>query len=436
MARKERFPLVLKDDVPVRTLEELQDYFDIDRIVEYYKNGQLEQWLKDRYYEEESEKIFNINSTGDDLKADLYKVFDIHAEGALNIIREREDRRNREEAERKAKEEAERKAKEEAERKAREEAERKTIEERKKKRLRMLKILGGLAVIGVIILKFAPRINTDSESDIYVNEQVPETSSAAESWMVESKDTSAETKKQILVTEAKRDSEDIIEASAEPSSSRDDYPETKEYVSTIESERDSEDVTETAVESSEAWIEEFDKKSVESSLESTEVSLPSNEDENDNCLDIGENFVVEMNDRVIEFVLNDAYFKDDYVIKRTVNSDINLPEGYTALVIKYTVNILDSSMSVLRKDWAFKLKTQDEAWDHYDNDLTAALRNELGYEAIGKLGNGESSEVLRGYIVPQNCIQNNEDMVIWLENSIHLFLPTEGLENLTSKDIR
>ena len=47
MAKRIKFALKLKDDAEVRTLSELQEYFDIDRIMAYFLSGKLETWLKE-----------------------------------------------------------------------------------------------------------------------------------------------------------------------------------------------------------------------------------------------------------------------------------------------------------------------------------------------------------------------------------------------------
>lgn len=139
MANKKWKPLLLRNDFPVRSIEDLQTYFDIKRITHYYHSGELAEWLNTHYYEELYQKVMDISPSlsEDDLKAELYLIFNISTEEAIRSINERNDRRAREETKRKIKEEAERKAREEAERKARakaqKEAERKIRKEMAKK---------------------------------------------------------------------------------------------------------------------------------------------------------------------------------------------------------------------------------------------------------------------------------------------------------------
>ena len=53
MARK--FALYLKDGHEVRNnIEEIAEYFDYGKMVEYFHDGSLLQWLEDRRYEKEA----------------------------------------------------------------------------------------------------------------------------------------------------------------------------------------------------------------------------------------------------------------------------------------------------------------------------------------------------------------------------------------------
>ena len=57
MARKVKFPLIMKDGVEVRTLDELKENFDVEKVVSYFNDGRLLTWLQSRYYEDEADKI-------------------------------------------------------------------------------------------------------------------------------------------------------------------------------------------------------------------------------------------------------------------------------------------------------------------------------------------------------------------------------------------
>ena len=54
MARKIRFPLKMTNSTEVRTIEELRANFDLTAVLGYYADGKLVDWLRDRYFENES----------------------------------------------------------------------------------------------------------------------------------------------------------------------------------------------------------------------------------------------------------------------------------------------------------------------------------------------------------------------------------------------
>ena len=56
MAKTIKFNLIC-DNTPVRTIEDLQNNFSIEDVLDYYRNGLLCRWLKVRGYEEELKKV-------------------------------------------------------------------------------------------------------------------------------------------------------------------------------------------------------------------------------------------------------------------------------------------------------------------------------------------------------------------------------------------
>ncbi len=80
MAKTIKFNLIC-DDKPVRTIEDLQDNFSIEDVLKYYQNGLLLRWLKVRGYEEEYEKVSQINE-GEKLEIvkELIKIFDVETD--------------------------------------------------------------------------------------------------------------------------------------------------------------------------------------------------------------------------------------------------------------------------------------------------------------------------------------------------------------------
>lgn len=75
MAKKIKFPLKLKDDFQVRTLEELKEHFDLDKIVPYFLDGKLLIWLKARYYEPEIKAVRNLRKNDPELQKKLCQIF-------------------------------------------------------------------------------------------------------------------------------------------------------------------------------------------------------------------------------------------------------------------------------------------------------------------------------------------------------------------------
>lgn len=48
MAKKIKFALTMKDGTKVRTLNELREHFDLERVIGYFLDGRLQKWLEDR----------------------------------------------------------------------------------------------------------------------------------------------------------------------------------------------------------------------------------------------------------------------------------------------------------------------------------------------------------------------------------------------------
>ena len=57
MAKNIQFPLEMADGAKVRTLEELQEHYDIASVIKYYKDGRLQRWLKANYEDEIAENL-------------------------------------------------------------------------------------------------------------------------------------------------------------------------------------------------------------------------------------------------------------------------------------------------------------------------------------------------------------------------------------------
>ena len=77
MARKIRFPLVMKDGAEARTLEELHEHFDIESILGYFYDGKLKTWLEDRYYDNKAAVVGTLSENMPDLSERICNVFGI-----------------------------------------------------------------------------------------------------------------------------------------------------------------------------------------------------------------------------------------------------------------------------------------------------------------------------------------------------------------------
>lgn len=74
---KIKFPLKMADNAQVRTIEELRAHFDLASVLRYYDNGKLNDWLSDRYYEDEAEKVSALDSSSVNFKQQLCDIFGV-----------------------------------------------------------------------------------------------------------------------------------------------------------------------------------------------------------------------------------------------------------------------------------------------------------------------------------------------------------------------
>jgi hypothetical protein len=77
MAKKIKFPLEMDNGVMVRTLEELRENFNLEKVANYFISGKLITWLNDRYYESEAIQVGELNSSSLDFKKKICEIFDI-----------------------------------------------------------------------------------------------------------------------------------------------------------------------------------------------------------------------------------------------------------------------------------------------------------------------------------------------------------------------
>lgn len=79
MAKKIKFALEM-NGVKIRTMEELQENFDLDAAVQYLLDGKLLTWLGDRFYEDEAEKIAELDKNAPNMKQQLCEILGVECE--------------------------------------------------------------------------------------------------------------------------------------------------------------------------------------------------------------------------------------------------------------------------------------------------------------------------------------------------------------------
>ena len=97
MAKIIRFPLKMKNGSEVRTLEELQENFDLEFVLGYFADGRLITWLADRYYDEKAEAVAALSADMPDLNARLCAIFGVEYEQEadetdIELIRRRNEK--------------------------------------------------------------------------------------------------------------------------------------------------------------------------------------------------------------------------------------------------------------------------------------------------------------------------------------------------------
>ena len=75
--KKIKLPLEMANGVLVRTIDELKENWDLEKVINYYLNGKLLTWLNDRYYTELAEKVSALSDVSDnkELQKKLCNIF-------------------------------------------------------------------------------------------------------------------------------------------------------------------------------------------------------------------------------------------------------------------------------------------------------------------------------------------------------------------------
>lgn len=98
MAKKIKFPLEFSNGVKVRTLEELQQYADVESILRYYHNEKLKIWLEARDYNDIVSQILSIDTTDASYVNTLCNILGIEYENLdieVTEIQKNEEKLNR-----------------------------------------------------------------------------------------------------------------------------------------------------------------------------------------------------------------------------------------------------------------------------------------------------------------------------------------------------
>ncbi|MDD6069717.1 MAG: tetratricopeptide repeat protein [Clostridiales bacterium] len=77
MAKKIRFPLDMGNGIEVRTLEDLQENFSIEKVLGYYSDGKLVTWLRDRYLDDIADTISELNKDDSNFTLKICNAFGV-----------------------------------------------------------------------------------------------------------------------------------------------------------------------------------------------------------------------------------------------------------------------------------------------------------------------------------------------------------------------
>lgn len=81
MTKKIRFPLDMGNGVEVRTLEELQENFSLEKVLGYYADGKLIAWLRDRYMDDIADALEKLDKNAIDFYEKICEIFGVEYSG-------------------------------------------------------------------------------------------------------------------------------------------------------------------------------------------------------------------------------------------------------------------------------------------------------------------------------------------------------------------
>ena len=80
-----KFPLEMRDAYKARTIEDVELHFDGELLVQHYMSNKLQQWLEDRCYYEQLEKINRIHNIDDNLLHNICDALGIENKEECNV---------------------------------------------------------------------------------------------------------------------------------------------------------------------------------------------------------------------------------------------------------------------------------------------------------------------------------------------------------------
>lgn len=75
-----KFPLVMAGGKQVRELDDLQEYFDLQKAIEYFCNGKLQKWLENTYNDDILEEIQKLTGEEEDFVARFTDALGVECE--------------------------------------------------------------------------------------------------------------------------------------------------------------------------------------------------------------------------------------------------------------------------------------------------------------------------------------------------------------------
>ena len=81
---KKTFALEM-NGIEIKTLEDLRENFNLEKAVEYFKSGELVDWLADRFYDDEADAIENISADDKNLSQKICAALDVECDEDLEF---------------------------------------------------------------------------------------------------------------------------------------------------------------------------------------------------------------------------------------------------------------------------------------------------------------------------------------------------------------